>query len=167
MIFGPALAAFEISSIAKGYFLLDQVVKKAHVKILEASAVTPGKFFILINGDEASVDESRQTLITQSEQYIIDEIFIPYIHEEILPAMYSQSRFEVFESVGIVETASVSAGLVSADKACKASAVHLIDFRMARGIGGKAYYFVTGTLDNVSASVEAGAEGGQEAAVRR
>jgi microcompartment protein CcmL/EutN len=64
----------------------------------------------------------------------------------------------VAESLGIVETATVSSGLISADCAVKGADVHLVDFRMARGIGGKAYYFVTGTQDNVEASVEAGGE---------
>lgn len=155
MIFGPAIATFEISSIARGYFLLDQLVKKAPVKILEASSVSPGKFFILINGDEASVDESRKKLLQDAVGHVIDEVFIPQLHPEVLPAVYAQSRFAISESVGIIETATVSSGLVSADHALKSSDVHLIDFRLARGIGGKAYYFVTGTLDNVQAAVEA------------
>src|SRR4051812_13974258 len=117
MIFGPAIATFEISSIARGYFLLDQLVKKAPVKILEAAPVTPGKFFILINGDEASVEESRRHLIEQLNGQtgagLIDEVYIPQIHEEVLPAMYAQNKFQVNESLGIVETATVSAGLVS------------------------------------------------------
>ncbi len=157
MIFGPSIAVFEISSIARGYYLLDQVVKKAPVTILEAASVSPGKFFIMINGDEASVDESRNHLISLAKNFLVDEVYIPNIHHEVLPALYSQNTFQVNESLGVVETAAVSSGIVSADSACKASDVHLIDFRMARGIGGKAYYFVTGTLDNVEASVEAGA----------
>jgi microcompartment protein CcmL/EutN len=156
MIFGPAIASFELSSIARGYFLLDKLVKKAPVKILEAAAVSPGKFFILINGDEASVEESRKELLALAANQIIDEVYIPFLHPEVLPGMYSQNRFPVVESVGIVETAAVSSGLVSADRACKGANVHLIDFRMARGIGGKAYYFVTGTLENVEASVADG-----------
>ncbi len=158
MIFGPAVASFEISSIARGYFLLDQLVKKAPVKILEAASVSPGKFFILINGDEASVDESRCHLINLAQNLIVDEVYIPFLHPEVLPALYAQNNFQVDASIGVVETAAVSSGLISADRACKAAEIHLIDFRMARGIGGKAYYFVTGTLENVEASVEAGAQ---------
>lgn len=158
MIFGPAIASFEISSIARGYYLLDQVVKKAPVKILEAAAVTPGKFFILINGDEASVEESRKALLEQGRDFVLDEVYIPQLHSEVLPAMYGQSQFRVLESIGIIETATVSSGLVSADSALKFADVHLIDFRMARGIGGKAYYFVTGSLENVQASVLAASE---------
>ena len=156
MIYGPAIATFELSSISKGYYLLDRLVKKAPVKILEAAAVSPGKFFILINGDEASVEESRKDLLAQSESYILDEVFITQLHEEVLPGTYSQNKFQIAESVGIIETATVASGLLSADAALKNADVHLIDLRMARGIGGKAYYFVTGTLDNVQAATEAG-----------
>src|SRR3954469_17153233 len=106
MIFGPAISVFEISSIARGYFLLDQVVKKAPVQILEAAAVSPGKFFVLINGDEASVEESRGHVLLQGRDHVLDEVFIPQIHPEVLPAMYAQNRFLVQESVGIVETAT-------------------------------------------------------------
>src|ERR1700691_5608210 len=106
MIFGPAISTFEISSIARGYFLLDQLVKKAPVHILEAAAVSPGKFFILINGDEASVEESRKTLLEQAAEQVLDEVYIPQIHPEVLPALYSQNQFSILESVGIVETAT-------------------------------------------------------------
>jgi microcompartment protein CcmL/EutN len=154
MIFGPAIATFELSSISKGYFLLDQLVKKAESKILEASAVSPGKFFILINGDEASVGESRKEVLDQGAQWILDEVFIPQIHNEVIPGLYAQNNFQVQDSLAIVETATVASGLLSADAGLKAADVHLVDFRMARGIGGKAYFFLAGTLDNVQAAVD-------------
>ena len=87
---------------------------------------------------------------------LIEEVYIPQIHEEVLPALYSQNGFQVEESLGIVETATVGSGLLSADFAVKSSNVKLIDIRMARGIGGKAYYFITGKLEDVEAGVEAG-----------
>lgn len=158
MIFGPAISSFEFSSIARGYFILDQLIKKAPVKVLEASSVTPGKFFVLFNGDVASVEESRKTVLEQAQNQILDEVFIPVIHDEVLPALYAQNKFLIQESLGIIETATVSSGLLSADRALKASDVHLIDFRMARGIGGKSYFFLTGTLENVQAGIEAGIE---------
>ena len=156
MIFGPAVALFEISSISRGYYLLDQLVKKAPVKILEAASVSPGKFFILINGDEASVGESHADLVVQAENSLIDEVLIPQLHEEVLPGLYSQNNFSVEDSLGIIEITTVASALISADCALKTANVHLVDFRMARGIGGKAYYFVTGTLDNVQAAIHEG-----------
>jgi len=59
-------------------------------------------------------------------------------------------------ALGIVETATVAATILAADAAAKAAAVRLIEMQLARGIGGKAYFIVTGALDEVEAAVEAG-----------
>lgn len=157
MIFGPAAGVIEIASISRGYFALDKLVKKASSRILEASSVTPGKFLILINGAVADVDESMREALETSKPHVLDFVQIPDIHPEVLPAVYSQNQFQVQESLGIVEVTTVSSGLLSADRACKESQSHLIDFRMARGIGGKSYFFITGSLDNVEAGVDAAA----------
>lgn len=154
MIFGPAITVFEISSIALGYSLIDKAVKKAPVKILEGHPLTPGKFFILLNGEEASIEESRKEIQLLVGSSIIDEVYIPQLHEEVLPALYSQSQFPVEESLAIVETSTISSGFLSSDQAVKNAAVHLIDFKIARGIGGKSYFFVTGKLEEVHAAVE-------------
>lgn len=154
MIFGPAITALEISSIALGYTLVDKAVKKAPVKILEGSALTPGKFFILLNGAEAAIEESRTEMLLLVGQHVLDEVYIPQLHQEVLPALYSQSKFKVDESLAIVETATICSGFVSADQAVKNADVHLIDFRIARGIGGKSYFFLTGKLEEIHASVE-------------
>ncbi|MBK9293508.1 MAG: BMC domain-containing protein [Oligoflexia bacterium] len=155
MIYGPAICALELSSIALGYSLIDKAVKKAPVKILEGSALTPGKFFILLNGDEASIEEARGEMHRLIGQCLLDDVYIPQLHEEVLPALYSQSQFKVEESLAIIETATICSGFLSSDAAVKNADVHLIDFKIARGIGGKSYFFVTGKLEEVAASVEA------------
>ncbi len=154
MIFGPAITAIEISSIALCYALIDKAVKKAPVKILEGSPLTPGKFFILLNGDEASIEESRKEIFALAGTHVIDNVYIPQLHQEVLPALYSQNQFRVEESIGIVETATISSGFISADEAVKHANVHLIDFRIARGIGGKSFFFFTGKLEEVHASID-------------
>ena len=45
--------------------------------------------------------------------------------------------------------------VLAADAAAKAADVTLIDLRLAVGIGGKAYFTMTGELDAIEASVEA------------
>lgn len=157
MIFGPAICVFEISSLALGYTLIDKAVKKAPVKILEGSALTPGKFFILLNGDEASIDEARNEILTcarSASGSILDEVFIPQLHADILPAAYAQIQQAVTESLGLIETSTIASGFISADAVAKSSDVKLIDLRLARGIGGKSLYFFTGPLQDVQAGVE-------------
>ncbi len=158
MIYGPAIGVLEISSISRGYFTLDKLVKKAASRILEASSVSPGKFLILINGEVADVEESMNEALLIAHPYVLDSVHIPDIHPEVLPAIYAQNQFPVEESLGIVEVTTVSSGVLAADRACKESNVHLIDFRMARGIGGKSYFFITGSLDNVESGTETAQE---------
>jgi microcompartment protein CcmL/EutN len=57
--------------------------------------------------------------------------------------------------VGLVETTTVAATILAADAAAKAARVRLIEMQLARGIGGKAYFALTGALDEVEAAVEA------------
>ena len=42
------------------------------------------------------------------------------------------------------------------DAAAKAAVVRLIEMQLARGIGGKAYFVLTGALAEIEAAVEAG-----------
>ena len=59
--------------------------------------------------------------------------------------------------MGMIETFSVAACILAADAALKAANVDLCDIRIARGMGGKSYVSVTGTVGAVTAAVEAGA----------
>ncbi len=49
----------------------------------------------------------------------------------------------------------MAAALRSADAACKAAEVRLQLLHLARGIGGKAWFIVRGSLESVEASVAA------------
>ncbi|HEX4925680.1 MAG TPA: BMC domain-containing protein [Bdellovibrionales bacterium] len=154
-LFGPAVGIFEIASLARGYALMDRILKKAPVKILEASYMTPGKFFILFNGDEASVHESFHDVLQSSKKDLLDSVLIPNLHEQVLPGLYGQLKTQVTDSVAVVETASMASGLIAADRSIKDANVTLIEIRSSRGIGGKCLYFVTGRLEEAQASVEA------------
>jgi microcompartment protein CcmL/EutN len=156
--FGPAVGIFEISSLARGYALMDQITKKAPVKILEGTFMSPGKFFILFNGDEASVEESYNEVKSGSRNGILDSVLIPNVSETLLPGLYGLLKNSVTESLGIVETSSMCSGLLAADRSLKYANTKLIEIRSSRGIGGKCLYFVTGRLEEVDASIEAAKE---------
>ena len=55
-----AIAAVETSSIAQGTVAADAILKTAEVEILELGALSPGKFWILIGGEVATVRASIQ-----------------------------------------------------------------------------------------------------------
>lgn len=152
--FGPAIGVLELSSLASGYAVMDKLVKKAPVTILEGSPMTPGKFFILFNGDEASVVESYNEAYAQKDISFLDSIVIPQADKRVLQGLYGLLKVECRESLAIIETASMSSGLYSADAVVKSSDTELIEIRSSRGIGGKCLYFVTGALDAVEAARE-------------
>ena len=58
-------------------------------------------------------------------------------------------------SVGIVESASLAGAVLAADRALKMTEADLYRLRLGQGIGGKAYFVMTGAQDEVEASLEA------------
>ena len=87
----PAIGLIELSSIARGLRTVDDMIKKAPINVLMSKTVSPGKFIILVTGDVASVDESMREGNQTADSYLVDHLFIPQIHPQVLPGI--QSRF--------------------------------------------------------------------------
>jgi microcompartment protein CcmL/EutN len=151
----PALALIEVESIARGIVVADAVVKKARVRILMASPVTPGKYLLLFAGEVAEVEESFGAGKAAAEGLLLDAMYLPLAHPELVPAIRGYLKNKPSGAVGIVETQTVASALLSADKALKAANVHLIQSVFAKGIGGKSYYVLSGPLEDVQAGLEA------------
>lgn len=152
-----ALALIELSSIARGYQVADAVVKKAPVILRDTRPVSPGKFLVLFDGDVASVDESFRRGLEIAGDRLVDKLFLPQAHAQLFPAVRGEAsaRGGVVDSYAVVETLSVAATLLAADAAAKAAAVRLIEMQLARGIGGKAFFALSGALQEIEAAVEA------------
>ena len=154
----PAIALIEFSSIASGVVAADAMIKMAEIEILESSPVCPGKFLLLIAGGEGEVEESFNKGKEISEGWIVDELYIPNIHKQIIPAISATTQVTDLKSIGVIETFSVASTIISADQSVKNANVNLIDIRLAKGIGGKAYHIFTGPLEEVQAAIIAGSE---------
>ena len=59
------------------------------------------------------------------------------------------------ESLAAVETTTVAASILAADAAVKAAAVRIVEMQLGRGIGGKAFFTLSGPLAEIEAAVEA------------
>ena len=154
---GPALGLIETTSIARGLVVADAMVKKAQVALAFARPVTPGKHVVIVAGEVAEVDEAMAEGARIAAQTLIDRLFLPQAHAALLRALAGGRRAAGLSALGIVETFSVAAALAAADAACKAAEVELAELRLADGLGGKAYFVVTSTLDLVEAAVAAAA----------
>jgi microcompartment protein CcmL/EutN len=154
----PSLALIEVTTIARGHRVADAMVKRAPVELLRCDAVSPGKLLVLVAGEVASVDEAFRAGLEIAGDAKLDALFLPQAHEQLPGALRGEARAgdpRGVGALGILETTTVAATIVSADAALKAAAVRLIEMQLARGIGGKAYFVLTGALDEIEAAVEA------------
>jgi microcompartment protein CcmL/EutN len=153
-----ALAAIETSSIAQGVVTADAMVKEAEVELLEASVLSPGRFWIVVGGDVAPVRASHRRGREVAGDSLLDELFIPQLHAGVLPAVRGVVGPAEHDAVGVVETLSAASAIVAADAAAKRAGIVLRDLRLANGIGGKGVVVLSGGLPDVQAAVAAGRE---------
>lgn len=163
MTTGPAFAALELTSIARGMTTLDVMVKKAPVCVLDAGVISPGKFLIVIHGDVASVEEAFLIGVEHGAAKVVDQLLLPHAHEGLLPAMTGKVILRPIDAFGIIETWSATCALRAADAAAKAADVQILELRFARHLGGKGYFTLSGAQEDVEAALEAGANLAREA----
>jgi microcompartment protein CcmL/EutN len=151
-----AIAAVETSSIAQGAVVGDAMVKTAEVELLEARALSPGKYWVLIGGGVAEVRAAYARGVDAAGETLLDSLFIPQLHEMIMPALASDVPGADDDALGVLETLSAAAAIVAADCAAKAARVLVRTIKLANGLGGKGYVYVSGDVADVQAAVEAG-----------
>jgi microcompartment protein CcmL/EutN len=151
-----AIAAVETSSIAQGVVVADAMLKQAAVTLLESSTLTPGRYWVLVGGDVATVRSSHRRGLEVAADTLLDQLFIPQLHEGVMPALRGVVRPSVDDALGILETLTAASAIVAADVAVKAANVTLRDIRIANGIGGKGVVTLSGAVSDVQAAIEAG-----------
>jgi len=151
------LGVLEFSSIAVGFRALDEMLKAAPIKIIEARTICPGKYLIVFSGDVASVEFSYQKGFEIGKELIVDSLFLPLVHEDVIPAIGKKVLSDEWNAVGIIETLSVASSIEAGDTAAKVGGIRIIEIRLAIGFGGKSYVKIQGHLDAVEAAIEAGA----------
>ncbi len=82
-----ALALLEVSSIARGVVVADAVAKRARIELLQCGPVSPGKYLVLFAGGVAEVDESLAAGAAAAGDSLLDRLFLPQAHEQLLPAV--------------------------------------------------------------------------------
>ncbi|MBN2362377.1 MAG: BMC domain-containing protein [Deltaproteobacteria bacterium] len=154
----PALACIEVTSIARGTRMVDELCKRAPVHLLEAATICPGKYLAVFGGDEAATSESYQRGLEVAGPTVVDQLLLPNAHPQLFPAIEATGSVGELLALGVVETFAVASAILAADAACKRSPIQLIELRLARGLGGKAFFTLTGDLADVEASVKAAEE---------
>ncbi|MHA1170031.1 MAG: BMC domain-containing protein [Candidatus Hodarchaeales archaeon] len=151
-----AIGVLETNVIARGILSADTIVKTANVKLLFASPVCPGKYLIIIRGSVAAVKSSLTAGSEIAGETLVNYIVIPNVHPEVFPALSATTSVEKIGAIGVIETYSAPAAIMAADEAVKSAQVKLIEIRLSRAIGGKAFVVFTGEVGSVRSALEAG-----------
>jgi microcompartment protein CcmL/EutN len=150
-----AIGLIETVSIAIGISVTDEMAKTADVEVLESTAICPGKYMVLITGDVSSVEASLKRGIEIGGDVVVDTLFIPHVHPQVFPAILGAAEVESLRALGVVETFTVASSILAADAAAKAAGVTLLEIRLAKGLGGKGFFTMTGEVFEVQASMDA------------
>lgn len=150
-----SIGALEFSSISKGMYIADAIVKKASVEILYFKAICPGKFLIVITGDEDAVDEAIDEGEDLAEKTLVDSFRVHNVSQEIVNGF--RNRYDIpsyVDAIGIIETRKVCTGIKVLDVVLKAADVSLLKIYMAFAIGGKLVFLVTGSVSSINYAFE-------------
>lgn len=152
--FGTAIALLEYSSIAAGIEAGDAMAKRAMLEVIHAGTVHPGKYLVLVGGGVADVEEALDAAHRLGADLLVDELFLPDPHPGLVAGLAGAKVASDGESLGVVETDSVSAVILAADAGLKGATVDLRQIFLADGLGGKGYLLFSGSLVEIEAAVE-------------
>lgn len=153
---GPTLGVLEIDGLARGIIAADAALKKAQTHVLWAGPVTPGKYLLLFRGQVAETEEALAAAALVAGERLLDRLLLPQAHPEVWHALGPARRLPML-SVGIVETLGAAGALRGLDAACKAADVAAASLQLARGIGGKGIFTLTGEQPAMEAALDAAA----------
>lgn len=151
---GKAIGMVEFVTVSAGMIGADTMIKTAEIEIIESATVCPGKYMVIISGEISAVKASVEAAKAIKPDKVIDSFVLGNPHGDIFPAIYGATPPENVEALGIVESFSAATAIVAADEAAKTALVKLVELRLARGMCGKSYVLLTGSVSAVTASIE-------------
>lgn len=163
----PALALLEFHSIAAGIEAGDAMVKRAPVERILAGTIQPGHFLVLVTGEVADVTEAVDAGLLVAAEFVRDRLLLPNVHPGVVAALRGERATADAESLGIVETATVAAGILAADAGLKGAEVRLNQLRLGDGLGGKGLALFGGSVSDVEAAVAIGGDVVSDQVIRR
>ena len=160
-----AIGAVELSSIGVGYQVQDEMLKAATVRLLVARTICSGKYFIVVGGEVSDVQSSISAALQAAGESLIDHLVIPNVHPSVFAALGQSVVLGPgqAQALGVIESFSGVSIIAAADAAAKAANVALFRIHVAMALGGKGFCLLTGSVADVRAAVQAGA---QEVATR-
>lgn len=151
-----AIGMIELTSIAKGIYATDVMIKAGSIQVISATAVCPGKYMAIIQGDVAAVESAIDAGVYASGEYLVDSFLLPNVHPAVFPAITATTLPDGKGALGVMESFSMASMIIAADAALKTADVQALELRLGSGLGGKAYFTCAGDIAAVNEAVEAG-----------
>ena len=152
----------EYLSIGKGIEAADLISKNAAITILLAAPNCPGRYQILFTGDVGAVKEAIELGNSSADFSFLDSLVLPRVDEKVVSALYGPDVEDMGDSIGIFETMTMTATIEGADTMVKTSDVRIVELRLGKGLAGKSYVIVTGTIQDVQSAMDAALESVKE-----
>ncbi len=149
-----AIGMAEFSTVSSGIAGADLMVKTAEVDVIESATVCPGKYIVIISGELSAVKASVEAAKAAKGEKLIDSFVLGNPHDSLFSAIYGTAQPENVAALGVLESFSAATAIVAADAAAKTAMVDLIELRLARGMCGKSYLLLTGSVSAVTAAIE-------------
>lgn len=153
-----SIGMVEFTSIARGIYAADQMVKVSDVEIVTVGSSCPGKYVAIVQGDVGAVDVSVSAGVEVAGEYLVDSIIIPSVNPLVFPAITGSTMPDKIQALGIIESFSLATMMIAADAILKSAALEPLELRLGNGLGGKSYFIFTGEVAAVQTGVEAGTE---------
>jgi microcompartment protein CcmL/EutN len=150
-----SLGIVEYRSVAMGLAAEDEMLKTSGVSLLYASVLCAGKFLIMVSGDVTAVEEAVTAGMKKDTNTAISGTVVSNISEQIFPALSGVVAKPISGALGITETMDAVSAIEAADAAAKSAGITLLEIRLARGMGGKAFVFFCGNIPAVETAAEA------------
>ena len=145
----------EVKSIPVGIQTADEMLKAGNIEILLATPICPGKYVIIVSGQVGPVKAAMAKAEMVAGIYLIENYHIDNINDKVLPAISGVTSVSDLKAIGTIETISALTSVIAADVAVKAAKVEIVDIRIARGLGGKGFFMITGEVSSVKQAIQA------------
>ena len=149
-----ALGMVETNCIPAGIEAGDAMLKAADVLLVSAQAVCAGKYIVIITGSVAAVQAAVDAGAETAGDVLVDSIVIASVDEQVVRAIGACSDIDETGALGLMETFSLASAVICADAAVKAADISLIEVRLGRGLGGKSFVIMTGSVAAVRFAVQ-------------
>ncbi|HWQ40530.1 MAG TPA: BMC domain-containing protein [Desulfosporosinus sp.] len=150
------IGLIEYRSVAKGLAASDLMLKSSNVDLIFSAVLCPGKYVAMIAGDISSVQEAEKLVHSNDGGFLLSSTVITDVDPQVFSALSATSNVGKVDTIGVLETMDAISAVTAADKIVKSAHVDLIEIRLARGMGGKAFVFFNGELANVEEAMRAG-----------